>query len=47
MISRQREREKERESPRYLTCLADALGPEVQNSVFVLEKALWDMPSCH
>lgn len=46
MISRQRERQRERESPRHLTCLADALGPEVQNSVFA-RKDPRDMPKCH
>lgn len=39
--------DRERESPRYLTGLADPLGPELQNSVFVLEKALRDVPNCH
>lgn len=29
------------------TGLADPLGLEMQNSVFVLEKALRDMPNCH
>lgn len=38
----------DRESPRLLTCLADPLGPGVQNSVlFVLEKALINVPNCH
>lgn len=37
----------ERESPRHLTSPGDPLGPEVQNSVFVLEKALRDVPNCH
>lgn len=37
----------ERESPRHLTGLADPLGPEMQNSVFLLEKALRDVPNCH
>lgn len=29
------------------TGLADPLGLEMQNSVFVLEKALRDVPNCH
>lgn len=37
----------ERESLRYLTGLADSLRPVMQNSVFVLGKALRDVPNCH
>jgi len=39
--------DRERESPRHLTGLADPFMPEMQNSVFVLAKALREVPNCH